>query len=913
MADRQTKVILSATAKEYVREFEKAAKATRDLGSETDKLSKQRDAFQQLGRGAVLAGAAITAATALSVKAAIDWESAWTGVTKTVDGSTQEMAALEDELRSLTAVLPATHEEIAGVAEAAGQLGVQRENIAAFTKTMVDLAETTNLTADEAATSIAQLMNVMQTAPEDVDNLGAALVALGNDGASTERDIVQMAQRIAGAGKIVGLSEAEVLGFANALASVGIEAEAGGTAISRIMTDIAISVSQGGDELAAFAEVAGLSSEQFQQAFNQDPANAIATFIEGLARIDAAGGDVFKTLDDLGQSDIRVSQALLGMANSGDLLRKSLNLGAEAWDDNLALIEEARKRYATTEAQLQMMTNSVNDAAIDLGTVFLPAVKSAADAIGGLAQMFSGLPEPAQGLIGIMGGVAGVVALTGGAALLAVPKIAEFRVALATLGTTAGRLAFIGGGVTIAITALVAVVGSLAAAQAEASAKAEDYAGALNSGADAARDLAIQNLAVEKSLVGLNFGSAFDNAEKLGVSLETVTEAASGNAKALKELNEVLDVATGGGSAAQEMADDLGISMLDLAQSAGTLRDAVQAETDGLARGKEIREQTKEATDENTESTKSAAEAYLDAAGGAEELTSELQKLLSKINEANGVGQDAVSTNARYKTALAGIAGEVERQREEFEKTNGTLDGFNLSLDQNTVAGAENAAMLSDVAGAAQDAAKAQYDVDVTTMSAKEATDKYAQTLADQRKAFEDSATAAGFNKDEVKALGDQVFALPTEKEIKILADTAQAAGALAQLVRTYDGKEITLKLTTDQVAVNGRVYGGLRDGKAAGGPIVGPGSGTSDDVPIMASNGEHMWTAAETAAAGGHAAVEQMRRWVASGQGFSFGGGGGGGSSTVINQEIYAAAGMSPEQVGRASAEQTAFLLREG
>ena len=473
MAERVVKVRLAAQVSEFEKGMLDAARATRAVGTEAEKLEQKKQAFERLGQGLVLTGSAITAVTALSVKAALDWETAWAGVTKTVDGNEQQMAELEDGLRSLAQTLPATHQEIAAVAEAAGQLGVAREDVVDFTKTMIDLSETTNLSADEAATSIAQLMNVMQTAPEDVDNLGAALVALGNDGASTERDIVQMAQRIAGAGRVVGLTESEVLGFANALASVGIEAEAGGSAISRIMTDIAMSVSNGGEKLDEFAKVAGVSSSDFQKAFKEAPADAIATFVEGLGRIDAEGGDVFQTLTNLGQTDIRVSQALLGMANSGDLLRKSLELGSEAWDENTALAEEAAKRYETTEAKIQIAGNAVRDAAIDFGQVFLPAVSAASDGVAAFSGFMTDLPDPVQGVIAVLTSSVGVMALLGGGALLAVPKLAELKIALETLNISgasakaslASMWQFLTGPYGIAMIAATAAVVGLSVAQ----------------------------------------------------------------------------------------------------------------------------------------------------------------------------------------------------------------------------------------------------------------------------------------------------------------------------------------------------------------------------------------------------------------------------------------------------------------
>lgn len=47
---------------------------------------------------------------------------------------------------------------------------------------------------------------------------------------------------------------------------------------------------------------------------------------------------------------------------------------------------------------------------------------------------------------------------------------------------------------------------------------------------------------------------------------------------------------------------------------------------------------------------------------------------------------------------------------------------------------------------------------------------------------------------------------------------------------------------------------------RAAGGSIFGPGTRTSDSIPILASNDEHMWSAREVAGAGGHSNVESLR-----------------------------------------------------
>lgn len=428
MANRSVKIDIGANVTGLLNGVRSAKSAVGGFMSDLDdSAQRQREAWQTAGTALTGFGVAVGGALALATREAIGWESAWAGVTKTVDGSASTMAALEDGLRGMAREMPATHEEIAAVAEAAGALGVSTADVEGFTETMVMLGETTNLTADEAATSIAQISNVMGTMDREgaqgVERFASALVHLGNNGASTEQEILQLSTRLSSTASVIGMSEADVLGYANALASVGINAEAGGTAMSRVFMDMAESVSQGGEDLEAFAEIAGMSAEQFATAFQEDPAEAVATFISGLGDISAAGGDVFGVLDDLGMSDIRVSQALLTMAESGDFLTESLQMGEQAWQDNTAVQDEYQQRLETTAAQMDIAKNNIVDAAISLGSVFLPAIAEVSGAIADLAGWFADLPGPIQTVIGVLGGIAASATLAAGGFLLLFPAI----------------------------------------------------------------------------------------------------------------------------------------------------------------------------------------------------------------------------------------------------------------------------------------------------------------------------------------------------------------------------------------------------------------------------------------------------------------------------------------------------------
>ncbi len=429
---------------ELRRNAETAGTATRAFKRELDELErKQREhrrSLDELGKGMAGFGLAVATGLGLAAKAAIDWESAFTGVRKTVDGSDQEIAALEGELRQLARTLPATHAEIAGVAEAAGQLGIKRQDIAKFTKTMVDLGATTNLAADEAATSLAKISNIMGTSAKDVDRLGSTLVALGNDGASTEKDIVEMALRIAGAGKQLRLSESQVLGFASALSSMGILAEGGGSSISTTMVTISKAVTSGGQKLEAFAAVAGMTGDEFKQSFQRDAGAAIVQFIVGLGKMQKSGGDVFGTLANLDLKSAEVRDTLLRAAGGSDLFTKSLRVGSSAWEKNTALTDEASKRYGTAASRMRVAWNQIQDALIDVGQAVVPVVAGATGGIADMVRGFQKLPGPVKDVVTWVGLAAGGIALFGGAALIAVPKILAFRASMQTMIATGGAV-----------------------------------------------------------------------------------------------------------------------------------------------------------------------------------------------------------------------------------------------------------------------------------------------------------------------------------------------------------------------------------------------------------------------------------------------------------------------------------------
>ncbi len=398
----------------------------------------------------------IVGAFAASTKAAVDWETAFTGVMKTVDASDAEYQQLSDNIKQMATETASSKEDIAGVMEAAGQLGITGvDNLTAFTKTMIELGDTTNISADEAATALARFMNITGDDTANVEQLGSAIVALGNNFATDEASIVSMSTRLASAGTIAGLSSTEILALATAMSSVGIEAEAGGTAMTQTLTSIAQAVDAGDESLELLAQTAGTTASEFASTWETNPVAALQQFISGLSDMNAAGESTYTVLDELGMSGIRQSNMLQSLALASDQLTAAVQTSDQAYVENNALQDEASKRYETTAAKISQAKEDISNLATEVGERFLPYVEKGIQVVHGMVDAWDSLSQSQQDNIIKMGLVVaaigpivsgiGTLIVGTGQLIMAGGQIATFAAkvgpALAPIGTAIAGVA----------------------------------------------------------------------------------------------------------------------------------------------------------------------------------------------------------------------------------------------------------------------------------------------------------------------------------------------------------------------------------------------------------------------------------------------------------------------------------------
>lgn len=226
-----------------------------------------------------------------------------------------------------------------------------------FTEVMANLGVATNMTSEEAATMVAQFANVTGMDPSMYSNLGSAIVDLGNNFATNEKKITDMAQTMASAGANARMSEPEILALSTAVTSLGIESGTGGTNMSKLIGEMQMAV-ETGKNLDVWAQTAGMNARDFARLWGEDATAALLAFIRGLGTTEESALQTLSVLKLNDERLVRMVTSLNNAEKTNGLLTRALQTSNQAWQENTALQKEAVTRYATTESKENLLANA---------------------------------------------------------------------------------------------------------------------------------------------------------------------------------------------------------------------------------------------------------------------------------------------------------------------------------------------------------------------------------------------------------------------------------------------------------------------------------------------------------------------------------------------------------------------------
>ena len=379
---------------------------------------------------------------------ATEHETAFVGMTKTVDGTAEQYEHLNAVAKEIAESTPMGYVDVMGTMQTGGNLGVKVDQMEAFARSYAALQSATDqkIAGEAGAELVADFLTIMEGGVQRIEPFGSALVDLGNNFNSTEDKILSMGKRMASAAVLAGFSTPQVLGMATAFSAVGIEAEAGGSAASKVIKQMQLSAEVGerarqafGGEfgsaidfqnylstlqkadvvaiaekmgttadqvqsmadswlsLEQFAQVSGKTADQFVKDWGSNPAQGMMDFFFGLNKMDTSGVEsTLAMLDKMGITEVRQSNLVGAMAAKPELFAAALTSALDAYEKNTAMWAEFEKQTNTQESQNQMLGNKLENSMADLGTNLVTAVQPALDKVNELLTAFNGLSEADQ-------------------------------------------------------------------------------------------------------------------------------------------------------------------------------------------------------------------------------------------------------------------------------------------------------------------------------------------------------------------------------------------------------------------------------------------------------------------------------------------------------------------------------------
>ncbi|MEN0083997.1 MAG: phage tail tape measure protein [Leifsonia sp.] len=752
---------------------------TKALGQEFTSMSeKGQTASKEVGAGFLGVGAAVSVMVGTAVAKFSSFSGELAQVRTLAHASTEQMHDLSEAALTSGQNIGLSANEVAQAETELVKAGVGvQEQLGGALPGALNLAAAGQIDVAKSTQIAAVAMTQFKLAGKDVPHL-ADLLAAGADKALGGVDDLGMALNQSGlVASQFGLSIEDTVGTLSAFANAGLLGSDAGTSFKTMLLSLASPSAQAKEEMKKW------NIEAYDAQGNFVGITALAGQLEnGLRGATQAQRDQALSII-FGTDAIRAANVLYkeGAAGIGDWVNKVNDSGFAA--------EQAQGKLDSLEGDVTKLGAAFDTALIRSGSAGNDVLREMVQTLTQVVQWYGGLPEPVQAAALSIGVGTAAVALFGGTLLVTVPKVVQFKAAVATLSeemprTTAGlkgAAAFLAGPWGIALTAAVALLGVWSSAQVksgtnvqELTDQIDEQTGALTNNGRATIQKQLQDQGV------------YDAAKKAGISIKEVNAAVFEGGDALDSYNKksadyYASVGVGGNilrsfsGEASALADGVNVARKDIEDAKTAHENLAEAQESGVGASKE----STSALDENGKSADTAAAAYADAAKQASDLHDQIDQLIESVNKANGVGQDAVSANAAYQQSLSSVQDTIEKAHE-------GQDGYSTSLDQATVAGSKNAQMFADLAAKSQDAAKAQYDLDHNT-------DAYRANLEAGRQTLIDNMTALTGNHDEAVKLADAIYRIPSAKEFKILADTASAQSQINTFITTNDGRRLRM------------------------------------------------------------------------------------------------------------------------
>lgn len=394
------------------------AGASESLGlPDAGSLNQTRYALYDVSTTLGVLGAALTAGGVAAVTFGAQYEAAFTQVERTSLPTQEAAAQLKGELNELSETIPVGFDQLSGIAALGAQMNIANEDLTQFADTTARYAAVTGVSNDQVATSFGALFELTNTGSGDMEKLASAINFVGVSSVATDSEILSLAQNIGASTTQAGFLAQETVGLAGALASLRIQPEQARGVILRLFADFDKAASEGGDALAGYAKIMGITTDAAQKLWQSDASGFFDQLLQGLSTVDNLNG----ALSELGITETRESNVLQRLAGNYDTYAASMQNASQAFEDGTFLGESYARVADDVASRVQILVNSIQNLLAKAGQSIGPILGPVLTVVTAVVQGLESIPAPILGLLTTITLLAGGFALlvAGGAALVA--------------------------------------------------------------------------------------------------------------------------------------------------------------------------------------------------------------------------------------------------------------------------------------------------------------------------------------------------------------------------------------------------------------------------------------------------------------------------------------------------------------
>ena len=839
MASKSVKVILEAVTSGFRAEMLRASKSVQDFNAQLSKKGQTqgwKDASSTLLKfGVVAAGAA-----ALAVKSFADFDQSMSAVAATGEDARANMEALRAAAIKAGADTKYSATEAAAGMESLMKAGVSAKDVLGGGLTgALNLAASGNMSVADSAEVAATAMTQFNLVGTDVPHIADLIAAAAG---KAQGDVSDMSLALKQSGLVAaqaGLSLEQTTGTLAAFASAGLIGSDAGTSFRTMLLAL----------MAPSKQAAAVMAEYGLSAYNAS--GDMVTTADLAEQLKTKMGNLAPAQRDAALAIIFGSDAI----RAANVLYQQGKQGIDAWtasvNDQGYAARTAATRMGNLKGDLEQLRGSFETLLISAGSGANGPLRTIVKSLTDLTNVAGRHSGTAQALVGISGGL-GAVALAAGGLMKGVTVVSEFQSAVKGLGLSMKTIGLAGGAVGLAIGVATTALGLWMQKNQESKARVAELTDIIRE-----QNTVIGDNSQKWAAKALQDSGALDAAQKMGISLSDVTQAALGNADAQKRVNDQTDLYLQRAGTYQAVVGGQVVTQQAGTVEAGKLRAAL-----GGLSGE---------TDQATASARQMALATgatglaMDVLKGVHmgPLKSETQKTADAMTALN----DALQTNADL--ALAASGSELGYQQALMDAHQAAKDNGRTTAD-NTTKGLANQQALLAQANAAR-----TYLADQEKLTGN--TDELAKKTQQSRDDFIATARQMGVSATEAQKLADKYGLIPKDKSTRVSSPGATGTKQQIDALNTAIGKlpkdkqtEIrsiwnalgyqqakkALDSLTNKTVWIDTVYqtrsvqkaGQAAPHVATGGRIRGPGTATSDSIHAMLSDGEYVVRASSTA-----------------------------------------------------------------